>query len=79
MKTLDERIKAIVEDRSFNDLTFEQREKICKYLTQQQIQTLWQAINLYPNLVCKAYRTKMRSWLKNIVDYYEKEYGGEVQ
>lgn len=73
--TLDEKIKEIISNNSFNDLTFEQRKFICKFLAQHQILTLWQAINNYPDLVCGAYKSKIRKWLKSCVEIYEKEYG----
>ena len=75
MKTrLEEDIKAIIYDNSFNDLPFEQRKFICKFLAQHQILTLWQAINNYPDLVCGAYKSKIRKWLKSCVETYKKEY-----
>ena len=74
-RSLDEEIKAIINDNSFNDLPFEQRKFICKFLSQYQILTLWQAINNYPDLVCGAYKSKIRKWLKSCVETYKKEYG----
>ena len=74
-KSLDEEIKTIINDKSFNDLPFEQRKLICKFLVQNQILILWQAINNYPDLVCGAYKVKIRKWLKNCVEIYKKEYG----
>lgn len=74
-KSLDEEIKAIINDNSFNDLQFEQRKFICKFLAQHQILTLWQAINNYPALVCGAYKANIRKWLKSCVETYKKEYG----
>ena len=74
-KSLDEEIKTIINDKSFNDLPFEQRKLICKFLAQNQILILWQAINNYPDLVCGAYKVKIRKWLKNCVEIYKKEYG----
>ena len=59
-KSLDEEIKTIINDKSFNDLPFEQRKLICKFLAQNQILILWQAINNYPDLVCGAYKVKIR-------------------
>ena len=73
-QSLDEEIKAIINDKSFNDLPFEQRKFICKFLAQYQILTLWQAINNYSELVCGAYKVKIRNWLKNCVEIYKKEY-----
>ena len=37
---LEDRINNIINDRSFNDLPFEQRKFICKFLQQHQILTL---------------------------------------
>lgn len=74
-QSLDEEIKTIINDNSFNDLEFEQRKFICKFLVQQQILTLYQVINNYPDLVCGAYKVKIRKWLKNCVEIYKKEYG----
>ena len=73
-KKLNERINDIINDRSFNDLPFEQRKFICKFLKQHQILTLYQAIHSYPELVCGAYKTKIRNWLEDCVESYEKEY-----
>ena len=74
-QSLDEENKAIINDNSFNDLPFEQRKFICKFLAQYQILTLWQAINNYNELVCGAYKSKIRKWLKHCVENYKKEYG----
>ena len=74
-KKLNDRINDIINDRSFNELPFEQRKFICKFLQQHQILTLYQAINLYPDLVCGAYKAKIRNWLESSVNEYEKEYG----
>ena len=72
---LYKRIDTILRDNSFNELPYEKRQEICKYLTQHQILTLWQAIKNYPTLVCDAYRGKIMDWLNNIVADYEMEYG----
>ena len=74
-QSLDEEIKAIINDNSFNDLPFEQRKFIGKFLSQYQIMTLYQVINNYPDLVCGAYKVKIRKWLKSCVEIYKKEYG----
>ncbi|MDO5845102.1 MAG: hypothetical protein Q4Q53_08165 [Methanocorpusculum sp.] len=72
---IEQRIQAILADRSFNDFSYEQRKMMCKYTLQQQILTLWQAVNNYPDLICAAYRKKIYAWLRNCVSDYEKEYG----
>ena len=76
---LNDRINNIINDSSFNDLPFEQRKFICKFLQQHQILTLYQAITNYPDLVCGAYKAKIRNWLENCVDSYEKEYGTQKE
>lgn len=74
-KKLNDRINDIINDRSFNTLPLEQRKFICKFLQQHQILTLYQVINSYPELVCGAYKAKLRNWIENCVDDYEKKYG----
>ena len=76
---LNDRINNIINDSSFNDLPFEQRKFICKFLKQHQILTLYQAINNYPDLVCGAYKAKIRNWLEDCIDSYEKEYGTQKE
>lgn len=73
----EERTKAIIQDDSFNNLPYEQRKFISKFLHQHQILTLWQAIHNYPNLICAEYKRKMSRWLHQCVAEYEKYYGKE--
>lgn len=44
MTTLIERINDIIYDEEFNTLAFEERARICKYLDQMKIQTLYQVL-----------------------------------
>lgn len=75
---LEQRVQAILYDKSFNDFPYEQRKVMCKYTLQQQILTLWQVVHNYPSLICAEYRKKINAWLKNCVDDYEKEYGASL-
>lgn len=74
MTTLDEKVMAITENSDFNDLPFEERKRLCKYLSQTQILTLWQVLNKYDDLVTPAWKKKVRAWLKSCVECYQKEY-----
>lgn len=78
-KKFKDRINDIINDRSFNELPIEQRKIICKFLAQHQILTLYQAINNYPELICGAYKAKIRNWLEDCVNSYEQEYGTRTQ
>lgn len=75
MTTLEEKVMAIIESSDFNDLPFEERKRICKYLSRMQILTLWQVLNKYEDLVTPAWRKKIRTWLKACVEDHQKEYG----
>jgi len=74
MDDLEKRVFAILDSDDFNDLPFEEREKIIKYTSIQQILTLWQVIAKDIDLTTAAWRRKQRDWLKNIVKYYENKY-----
>lgn len=75
MTSLEEKVMAIIESSDFNDLPFEERKRIGKYLSRMQILTLWQVLNLYEDVVTPAWRKKIRTWLKACVDAYQNEYG----
>lgn len=75
MTTLEEKVMAIIESSDFNDLPFEERKKICKYLSRMQILTLWQVLNKYNDFVTPAWKKKMRAWLKSCVEDHQNEYG----
>lgn len=75
MTTLEEKVVAIIENNDFNDLPYEERKRIIKYLGIIQILTLWQVLNKDGDLVTPAWRKKMREWLKACVESYQKEYG----
>lgn len=76
-KVIDE-AKAIVDNSDFNSLPLEERKKICKYKTEQQILTLVQVIEKDSHLTTKAWREKQTEWLRNIVKDYKSEYRTEA-
>lgn len=75
MTSLEEKVMAIIESSDFNDLPFEERKRISKYLSRMQILTLWQVLNKYGDVVTPAWRKKMRSWLNACVEDHQAEYG----
>lgn len=66
-----QKVNQIMEDSDFNSLPFEERRKISKYMTQQQILTLWQVIENYKDYESKVLRDKLRDWLENVIIGYE--------
>ena len=73
MTTLKEKVMAIIESSDFNDLPFEERKRISKYLSRMQILTLYQVLKKNPELTTEAWRKKIRAWLKNCVEDYQEE------
>ena len=65
---------AIVDNSDFNSLPLEERKKICRYKTEQQILTLIQVIEKDSHITTKAWREKQIEWLMNIVKDYKSEY-----
>lgn len=74
MGDLDKRVFAVLDSDDFNDLPLEEREKILKYTSIQQILTLWQVLANDKELTTEAWRRKKRAWLKNCVESYERKY-----
>lgn len=75
MTTLEEKVNDIIENSDFNDLPFEERKRICKYLSQMQILTIWQMLNKDKHLTTDAWRKKQLNWLKSCVESHQREYG----
>lgn len=73
--SLDEKVNCILDSSDFNSLPFDERKRICKYLSHQQILTLWQTLNKDKHLTTEAWRKKQRAWLKNCVEFHIREYG----
>lgn len=68
MTTLEEKMQAILDGSDFNDLPFEERKRICKYLDEKQILTIWQTIERDKHLTTEDWRKKKRQWLANCVE-----------
>ena len=66
-----QKVNQIMEDSDFNSLPFEERRKISRYMTQQQILTLWQVMENYKYYESKVLRDKLRDWLENVIIGYE--------
>ena len=75
MTTLTEKVNNIIENSDFNDLPFEERKRICKYLSRMQILTIWQMLNKDKHLTTDAWRKKQLNWLKICVESHQREYG----
>ena len=63
--------KAIIDNSDFNSLPLEERKRICKYTTEQQILTLVQVIEKDSHITTKAWRDKQTKWLEEIVRNYK--------
>ena len=74
MTTLDEKVQNILDFSDFNDLPFEERKRICKYLDEKQILTIWQTLSKDTHLTTYAWREKQRKWLANCVEQYRRNY-----
>ena len=77
MTTLDEKVNAILGNVSedFNAMPFEERERIKRYTSYEQILTIWQMINKDKDLTTERWREKQRKWLENCVSLHQREYG----
>ena len=72
--SLKEKINYILEDSDFNDLPYEERARISRYTAEMQILTLYQVLIKDEDNTTKAWRRKIKAWLKNCVDDYYKVY-----
>lgn len=61
----------------FNLLDFETRKEISKYMDVMKILTLYQVIESNKEITTSAWRRKMRDWLMNCVNDYEKQEASE--
>ena len=77
MTTLEEKVQAILDFSDFNDLPFEERKKIGKYMAEQQILTIWQTLLRFPELTNATWKKKQRKWLEDCVNQYRKDHEGE--
>ena len=74
MTTLEEKVKNILDGSDFNDLPFDERKRIGKYMNEQQILTIWQMLLSNKHLTTDAWRKKQRQWLANCVEQYRQKY-----
>ena len=74
MTTLEEKVRNILEGSDFNDLPFDERKRIGKYMDEQQILTIWQTLLKDKHLTTDAWRKKQRQWLENCVEQYRRNY-----
>ena len=74
MTTLEEKVKNILDGSDFNDLPFDERKRIGKYMNEQQILTIWQMLLSNKHLTTDAWRKKQRQWLANCVEQYRQNY-----
>ena len=72
--TLEEKVQYIFDESDFNDLPFDERKRIGKYMDEQQILTIWQTLLKDKNLTTDAWRKKQRQWLANCVEQYRRNY-----
>ena len=73
MTTLEEKVNDIVINVSeeFNSLSIDERRRIGKYMSYQQILTIWQMLHKDESITTKAWREKQRNWLGNCVRSFE--------
>ena len=76
MTTLEEKVTAILEHSDFNDLPYEERVKISKYMSEQQILTIWQTLMKNKDITTEAWRKKQRIWLADCVEQYRRNFEG---
>lgn len=67
------RVNRILGQSDFNDLPFEERNRICIYTTEMQVLTLFQLLNYHPELTTTAWRRHVAKWLDNALRDLEKQ------
>lgn len=73
MESLEQKVTDIIESSDFNSLSIEERGRIRRYTREQQILTLYQVLIKDKDLTTAAWRKKIRSWLENCIDTYQRE------
>ena len=75
MKNLEEKVTNIINNSDFNNLPFEERKRISKYMSEIQILTLWQVLTSerFKDFRCPRFNSHIRGWLENCVRDYQKE------
>ena len=73
MESFEQIVTGIIENSDFNSLPIEERGRIRRYTREQQILTLYQVLIKDKDLTTVAWRKKIRSWLENCIDTYQRE------
>lgn len=73
MESLEQIVTGIIENSDFNSLPIEERGRIRRYTREEQILTLYQVLIKDKDLTTVAWRKKIRSWLENCIDTYQRE------
>lgn len=77
MTSLEEKVRAIIDNvgDDFNSLPFEERKRIARFTSQQQILTIWQMMNKNKDITTDRWRKEQRKWLENCVNSHQREWG----
>lgn len=77
MTSLEEKVEAIIDNvgEDFNSLPFEERKRIARFMSRQQILTIWQMMNKNKDITTKRWRNEQRKWLENCVNNHQREWG----
>ena len=74
MTSLFEKAQDILENSDFNNLPYEERKRIAKYKTEQQILTIMQMIEKDKDYTTRAWKNKQMKWLECVVESYRTEW-----
>lgn len=74
MTSLEEKVQDILDNSDFNELPEEERNRIIKYMQEQQILTLYQTLKRFQELTNATWKRKQGEWLDSCVKLYRKEY-----
>lgn len=74
MTNLEKKTNEIINNSDFDDLPYEERRRIRKYMQEQQILTLYQTLKRFPDLTNETWKKKQRRWLESSVELYRREY-----
>jgi len=74
MSSLIEKAQDILENSDFNNLPYEERKRIAKYKTEQQILTIMQIIETDEDYTTREWKNKLMRWLEHFVEFYRTEW-----
>ena len=72
MTTLEEKVQNILNGSDFNDLPFDERKRIGKYMDEQQILTIWQTLLSNKHLTTDAWRKNKDNGLQTVLSITDK-------